>query len=375
MAAGCESRLGPDLVVGAVIVPDGYAASLSAIAVMEGGHPVPDERGLMATARLCNLVRATSVPVLGLISGGASSLLVRPRSPLTLDDKRAVNELLLTCGADIQAMNTVRKHLSEVKGGGLVRYGRTSFVSLILSDVIGDDPAVIGSGPTAADATTYADARAILGRFGIEQLVPTVVLDVLDRGMRGQITETLKPDDPVCRRVRNVVIGSNQTALEAAAGEARRMGLRPRITPTPLAGATGPVARQWLETVWVDLAGTPAFDCYIAGGETTVTVTGTGRGGRNQEFALALASPLAGTDVHILSAGTDGVDGPTDAAGAFVDGSTIRRAQARGLDATAALTNNDSYGFFSALGDLFRPGPTGTNVMDIKIALHPTSSL
>ncbi len=373
MAAGCEVALGPDLVSGAVIVADGCTWPLESISVREAGHPVPDERGEDATARLCQLVSETSTPVLCLVSGGASSLLVRPRPPVTLADKQAVNRLLLSCGANVGEINTVRKHLSRVKGGGLLRQGSSRFVTLVLSDVIGDDPRVIGSGPTAADPTTFADARAILHRYAIERRTPSRAAALLDRGVRGEVPETLKAGEPDCLRVRHLVVGSNRSALEATAEEARRMGLHPRIRPAPLEGATGPAARRWIQEVKADLLGpSPSADCHIAGGETTVTITGTGRGGRNQEFALAIASALAGTDICVLSAGSDGVDGPTDAAGAFVDGSTSKRARDNGLEPDDALANNDSYGFFVALGDLFRPGPTGTNVMDVKIALRPT---
>jgi hydroxypyruvate reductase len=370
MASGCETALGIDCVRGIVIVPQGSAIALRSIRGLEASHPVPDQRAVAATEEVCRLLESDpDGPVVCLISGGASSLLVRPRHPLTLDDKQQTTRLLLASGASIQEANTVRKHLSEVKGGGLLRYaGGRRVVSLILSDVVGDDASVIGSGPTAADRTTFSDALGVLARWGLEAKVPPAVRSLLERGSRGEIPETAKPGGPELERVRNFVIGTNGTALEGAAEEARRLGYRTVISDRSLTGDTTECARRWAAEVLRHQAGEPL--CVLAGGETTVVVKGTGRGGRNQEFALAAAETLAGTEVHVLSAGTDGVDGPTPAAGAFVDGRTVERARDLAIDPRRVLLDNDSYAFFEALHDLFVPGPTGTNVMDIKIALN-----
>ena len=369
MASACEEILGAENVQGHVVVADGCAVKTQAITVTEAGHPLPDKRGVQATRAIVHLVRhpATS-PVLCLISGGASSLLVQPRPPLRLHDKLRTTQLLLDCGADISELNCVRKHLSMVKGGGLVRVARRRLSSLLISDVVGDDPGTIGSGPTAPDATTFAAAWAVLERYDLIQRVPAAVAELLQDGVHGRVPETLKPDSREARRCCNVVIGSNRTALDAAAQAARSAGWNVVVEAQPLTGDTTVAARRFGSRLR-ELAQMGGPLCLLAGGETTVRVRGRGRGGRNQEFALALAREVADAPIAVLSAGTDGVDGPTDAAGAFVDGTTLERARARGLDGEAALTDNDSYTLFAQLGDLFQCGPTGTNVMDVKIAL------
>jgi hydroxypyruvate reductase len=370
MARACEEILGVENVRGLVVVADGCAAATQSIKVVEASHPLPDRRGAQATRRIVHLIKAPPArAALCLISGGASSLLVQPRPPLRLDDKLRTTQLLLNCGADISELNCVRKHLSTVKGGGLARLAGAHLATLLISDVIGDDPGTIGSGPTAPDATTFAEAWAVLERYDLTRRVPAAVAELLRDGMHARAAETLKPDSPEASRCCcNVVIGSNRTALEAAAQAARSAGWNVVIEAQPLTGDTTEAARHCGARLR-ELAqmGTPL--CLLAGGETTVRVRGGGRGGRNQEFALALAAEVANAPIAVLSAGTDGVDGPTDAAGAFVDGTTQQRARARGLDAEAALSHNDSYTFFAQLGDLFRCGPTGTNVMDLKVAL------
>jgi glycerate-2-kinase len=289
-----------------------------------------------------------------------------------LEDKATTTKLLLESGADIHAVNTVRKHLSAVKGGGLLRQTQRRILTLLLSDVIGDETGAIGSGPTAPDDTTFADAWAVLVRHQLDTRVPPSVVRVLHDGMAERSAETVKPEDGEAARCHNVIIGSNRTALEGAAAAARRRGWQVVIEDSPLHGDTTMAARSFAARVRELTArvGERQPLCILAGGETTVQVRGGGRGGRNQEFALAAA--LAGTSGTLLSAGTDGIDGPTDAAGAFVDGTTLQRAHACHLDLDAALQANDSYTAFSRLGDLFRCGPTGTNVMDIKISLMPT---
>lgn len=373
MAAGCEAAVGADRLRGIVITADACAAPLGSIACVEAGHPVPDERGQAATTRLCALLEASTGPVLVLISGGASALLIQPAPPVTLADKIAVNQLLLRCGASIEEVNSVRKHLSMVKGGGLLRVCRSRpLLTLILSDVVGDDPSVIGSGPTFPDPSTYSDARHVLRRHRIDALIPSAVRLRLERGERAEIEETVKPGAAIARGADSVVLGNNRMALDAAAVAAEGLGYRAVVMIEPLIGDTRDAARAWLNHVkrLAQEVGAQPW-CVIAGGETTVAVKGPGRGGRNQEFALTLVDHLAGCRAYVLSAGSDGIDGPTDAAGAFVDGETAARARRQTLDPGAALARNDSYSFFDGLGDLFRCGPTGTNVMDIKIALGP----
>jgi glycerate 2-kinase len=374
MAAACEQVLGARNVSGEVVVADGCGIGLQSIKVTEAGHPVPDVRGEKAAGRLIQLLTEPAVGgILCLIGGGASSLLVRPRPPVSLKDKIRTTELLLECGAEIGEFNTVRKHLSDVKGGGLLRHTRTRIVSLIVSDVVGDDPSTIGSGPTAPDPTTFADAWSVLGRYALTNRVPTTVVEVLKRGLEGQIAETVKPNTTEAALGCNLIVGSNQTALSGAAREARALGWMVNVQDEPLTGDTTVAAlrlgHRIRELKRRRRDGQPL--CVLAGGETTVRVIGKGRGGRNQEFALALVGELADEEIVVLSAGTDGIDGPTDAAGAFVDGTTLQRARRLGLDPQSALRDNNSYAFFSQLGDLYRCGPTGTNVMDIKIALVP----
>jgi hydroxypyruvate reductase len=374
MAAGCEEELGADHVYGLVIAPDGYSRALDAIEVAVASHPVPDDRAVEATEKICRLLqRENRGPVLCLLSGGASSLLVRPIPPVTLEDKRTVTRRLLESGADIRSLNAVRKHLSGVKGGGLLRLtAQRPFSTLILSDVIGDDPSVIGSGPTTPDSSTFADAEAVLDR-GMAGSVPDSVRYLLARGRNGEVRETVKPGDPETSQTYNTVIGSNRTAVSSAAAEAKRLGYGTIVREVPLAGATSDAALDWYEEMQGELRSRPPGRyCLLAGGETVVHVRGAGRGGRNQEFALGLVSMIADTRLAILSAGTDGIDGPTDAAGAFVDGTSAHRAKASGMEARAFLHANDSYTFFHRLGDLFVCGPTGTNVMDLKIAVVST---
>lgn len=370
MALGCERVLGAPNVAGEVVVADGCAVVLQSVAVAAAGHPLPDARGQAAAQRIMQRARESRAGgILCLISGGASSLLVCPRAPLHLRDKIEATRLLLACGADIRELNTVRKHLSAAKGGGLLRIADRPMAALLISDVVGDDPQTIGSGPMAPDATTYADAWAVLERYDLVDRVPANVAALLKDGMDGRVPETVKPHSPEAERCHNVIIGSNRIALEAAAHAARARGWRVHVVDEPVTGDTTHAARGFAALLR-QTARRPL--CVLAGGETTVQIRGKGRGGRNQEFALVLAGEIAGHDAVVLSAGTDGIDGPTPAAGAFVDGTTAERAAAYGLSPNVALADNDSYTFFSRLGDLYTCGPTGTNVMDIKIALLPS---
>lgn len=373
MALGCETILGADRVSGLVITADGCEAPLQSVRCLVAGHPLPDERGLAAARALAKGLERCRGPILFLLSGGASSLLVQPRPPVSLADKIATSARLLACGADIAAFNCVRKHLSLHKGGGLLRCAAGPFHTLILSDVVGDDPSVIGSGPTVPDPTTYLDAWRVLERHGLTSKVPPTVRTLLTQGCEGRVEETVKPADAIAARSAvAAVVGSNRIALEAAAGEASARGWTVRVIEEPLEGDTVAAAITFameIDREVKDARTTGRRTCLIAGGETTVTVRGRGRGGRNQEFALALVERLADRPVTVLSAGSDGIDGPTAAAGAFVDGQSLGRARQIDLDPEPFLADNDSSGFFARMDDLFRPGPTGTNVADLKFAL------
>jgi len=381
-AAGAMARTVADMlgvgVRGDAVAPEG-SGRVGRIAIHEGGHPLPTEPGLTATAVIWQAIGRSPAGtlILVLLSGGASALLVRPVPGLTLGEKALVTARLLASGASIAEMNVVRKHLSAVKGGGLARRtgGRPTW-ALILSDVIGDDVATIGSGPTAPDPSTYADAMAVVARYGLGPCLPASVIGHLREGVAGHRHETPKPGDVCFRLVRNEIVGGNSVALEAAASCSRALGFTPVVCNAPVSGETTEAAARFAVELVRRRQEVRRPTCILAGGETTVRVRGAGRGGRNQEFALAAALVLDGIDgVDLLSAGTDGVDGPTDAAGAFANGKTVGKARARGIDGHVSLATNDSYGFFDALGALFRPGPTGTNVMDIKIALlNPTGA-
>jgi glycerate 2-kinase len=376
MAQAVEEILGDRLESGIVNVKYGYALPLHTVKVKEAGHPVPDKAGLEGTEEIIELLRQTGERdlVICLISGGGSALLPYPAEGLTLEDKQHVTRLLLECGATIHEINAVRKHISKVKGGKLARLAHPStLISLILSDVIGDNLDTIASGPTVPDESTFADCLDILNKYGMEEKVPGAVLKALMDGSRGVIEETPKADDPVFRRTQNVIVGSNILALKAAKQKAQELGYNSLILSSFIEGETREVAKAHTAIAKEILStGNPieAPACIISGGETTVTIRGNGLGGRNQEFALVSAIGIDGLDkTVILSGGTDGTDGPTDAAGAIVDGTTVQRASEIGLDAERYLDENDSYHFFKALGDLIITGPTRTNVMDLRLAL------
>jgi len=368
MARPVARLLGKRIAGGLINVKYGHTARLRRIELNECGHPIPDRAGELGAQRIADLTRQAGPDdlVVCLISGGASALLPLPAPPVTLEEKQETTRLLLHCGANIHELNCVRKHISAVKGGqlGQLAYPAT-VLALILSDVIGDDLDVIGSGPTVPDRSTFAEARAILAKYGIGGKVPAAVRERLS----GNVSETPKPGHKIFENVQNVIVGSNRLAVDAAAQQARALGYHTLVLSTFIEGETRDVARVHAAIAKeIRATGQPVKTpaCVISGGETTVTIRGTGLGGRNQEFALAAALDIAGMkDVVILSAGTDGTDGPTDAAGAIADGTTI----ARGLDAAAFLANNDSYHFFENLGDLIKTGPTGTNVADVRIIL------
>jgi len=342
------------------------------------GHPLPDARGVEAARAAEAMVRGLTADdiVLVLLSGGASALLPAPVPGLSLEDKSAVTARLMRTGAGITELNTVRKHLSRLKGGGLARAAAPArVVTLVLSDVVGDDLSTIASGPTVPDPTTYADARRILDDRGLGSALPASVLRHLEAGARGEVPETPKPRDPVFRRVRTRLIGSNRISVEAAAREARRQGLRPLVLTTRLEGEAREVARALVAILRECVeSGSPAAPpvCLLAGGETTVTVLGDGRGGRNQEMAVAAADLLQAFPVEAVAAflATDGIDGASEAAGGVADRTSVARAQARGLAPPSRfLAASHSSGFLAPLGDLILTGPTGTNVVDLGVLL------
>jgi hydroxypyruvate reductase/glycerate 2-kinase len=381
MAAGAEGALLGllDRVTGVVNVPAEAVRPLQAIrlhAARPAGTNFPTAEGVAGARQMLDLLShaGPNDVALCLLSGGGSALLPAPADGITLEDKQQVTRLLHACGATINEMNCVRKHLSAVKGGRLAQAftGRALF-SLIISDVIGDPLDVIASGPTAPDPTTFADARAILDQFGLTTRVPTSVMRRLAEGAAGRIAETPKA---LSTNVHNIILGNNARSLAAAAREAERLGYRVLNLGAFIEGETRHVAVAFAGIVRSMRAdGIPLRPpaCLLSGGETTVTLSqGNGLGGRNQEFVLAAALKLGADglrDAVILSAGTDGEDGPTDAAGAVADAETLRKAATLGLDPGAFLARNDAYHLFAATGDLLRSGLTGTNVMDVRVIL------
>lgn len=366
LARGLEAVLGDRIDSGLVLVKHGHAQPLSHIRVLEGGHPVPDEAGLDGTRKLMQAVEASGADdtMFFVLSGGASALLVEPAAGLSFADLQAANQLLVNGGAQIDEINAVRKHLSAVTGGRLRQRAKCkTFCTLAISDVIGDSPAAIGSGPTVADPSTFAECLAIVGRYELREALPRAVMELLERGKAGLVDETPKDLRPGTYRI----VASNRLSVDAAARAARERGCQVEILTTEMRGHTHDAAHRFAAAL--RHAATARTDAtplvLLAGGETTLPVTGSGRGGRNQEFALIAALDLQDLgNVALLSAGTDGTDGPTDAAGGFVDGSTVPRALALGLDPQDFLRRQDSYALLDALGDLHRTGPTGTNVMD-----------
>jgi hydroxypyruvate reductase len=380
MAVALHAILGERLSGGLIVTKHGHAdlgrgagvEDCGPVEVVEAAHPVPDEAGVEGAGRMAALLAGTSARdlVLAVISGGGSALLTLPATGLALSDLQETTNLLLRSGADIVELNTVRKHLSRIKGGGMACLaGEATVAGLVLSDVVGDPLDAIASGPLSPDHTTFADAWAVLKRYGLTEKVPQVVRQRLEAGCAGLIPDTPKPAGVLFQRVQTAIIGSNRLAAEAAVEAARARSLNAVLLSTFVEGEARHVARVAVglakEMVAYNRpASRPA--CLVWGGETTVTVKGTGLGGRNQELALAAALAMEGLPgIVLLALGTDGTDGPTDAAGAVATGQTLARARSLGLDAEACLENNDAYHFFDALGDLIRTGPTGTNVNDL----------
>ncbi len=376
MAAAVEGLLGERIDRGAIVVKTGHALPLDRIEVTEAAHPIPDRAGRAGAARIAEILEEAgpTTLVISLISGGGSALLPLPAEGITLDEKQRVTDLLLAAGAEIGEINAVRKHISAIKGGQLARRAfPATVVNLMLSDVVGDRVDVIASGPAVPDASTYADAHAVLVRHHLAGRVQGNVLDHLERGVAGEIAENPAAGDPVFARCFNAVIAGNRVALHACAAAARARGWRTTLLSSTVEGETREVARVHAAIAReVRASGNPIAPpaCIVSGGETTVTVSGRGRGGRNQEFALAAALDLDGLEgVAVFSAGTDGTDGPTDAAGGIAFGDTVARIRAGNRSARAHLDDNDAYPILDALGDLVRTGPTGTNVMDVHLIL------
>jgi len=376
MAKAIEELLGDRLTGGIVNVKYAHTVPLDIVKINEAAHPVPDDAGLQGTNEITELLKETQENdlVFCLISGGGSALLFSPAGNLTLEDKQTVTKSLLECGATIHEINSIRKQISSVKGGRLAELVYPStLISLILSDVIGDDLDVIASGPTVPDSHTFHDCRNIIEKYKLGQRVPKRVIDYIEMGCSGKIEDTPKAESPIFKRTQNAIVGSNILAVSAAKEKAEELGYNSMILSTFIHGETEEVAKVHTAISKEILSsGNPVKKpaCIISGGETTVTIEGKGQGGRNQEFVLAAALDIDGLDnVVVLSGGTDGNDGPTDAAGAIADGTTISRANDLGLDAYKYLCENNSYNFFKPLDDLLITGPTNTNVMDLRIVL------
>lgn len=375
LARGLEAVLGDRIDGGVVLVKHGHAQPLRRIRVVEGGHPMPDAAGLAGTQQVLQTVEAAAEgdTMFFVLSGGASALLVEPAAGLSFADLQSANRLLVNSGAQIDEINAVRKHLSAVTGGRLRQRAKcTTFCTLAISDVIGDSPAAIGSGPTVTDPSTFADCVAIVDRYALRSALPRAVVEYIERGAAGLVADTPKDTSGLFQSSSYRIVASNRISIDAAARAAREQGCRVEVLTTEMQGHTHEAAHRFSaalrQAASVRKDATPIV--LLAGGETTLAVEGSGHGGRNQEFALVAAFDLQGLDnVALLSAGSDGTDGPTDAAGAFVDGSTVARARALGLDPQAFLRRHDSYPLLHALGDLHRTGPTGTNVMDLTIGL------
>jgi hydroxypyruvate reductase len=377
MARALEDMAGDRIAQGRINVKYGFSEPLERTEIVEADHPVPDQQGVDGTRAIMELLGQAGEGdlVISLISGGGSALLPRPAGRIRLEEKQAVTRKLLECGASIDEINAVRKHISGSKGGQMARAAAPAVtVNLMLSDVVGDRMDVIASGPFVPDSSTFQEAWHILDRYGLVEGLPEAVREHLAQGRDGRIPDTPKAGDPAFEGVTNLIIGSNIQALERAAREAENLGYASLILSSMIEGETRDVAkvhaavgREILKT------GRPLAPpaCVISGGETTVTIRGKGKGGRNQEFGLAAALEVAGLPprIAILSGGTDGNDGPTDAAGALVDPTSVERGRTAGLEAEAHLDDNDAYPYLKATGDLLMTGPTRTNVMDVRLIL------
>jgi len=344
------------------------------IQILYGGHPIPNRQSMESTKKLTSFLKEVNENdlIINLISGGGSALMTLPYEGITLDDIKYLTNILLKSGATIEEINTIRKHIDMIKGGGLARMTYPAHMeTLILSDVLGDQISMIASGPTSIDQTTYSDAWRIINKYNIKNEIPESIINHLIKGMQGEAQETVKSGDDVLRKITNNVIGSLATAITSAEKAAKDSGYNTVILSTKLIGEAREVGKVLgsLLTNMVEsdhLIKKPA--CVIAGGETTVTILGNGKGGRNQELALGAVGQIDNLrDCCLISIATDGEDGPTDAAGAFVTGRTKSRAKEKGLDHEQYLANNDAYNFFNITDNLVKIGPTGTNVNDLQL--------
>ncbi len=372
MAKATEDILGDRLTAGVINTKYGYLADTKIVRINEAGHPLPDVAGMAGAKQMVDLASEASEGdlVICLISGGGSALMTLPVEGITLEDMEALTSALLRCGATINEINTIRKHISQIKGGNLSRVAYPAeVVSLILSDVVGNPLDVIASGPTVPDSSSYAQAWEIVERYDLVDELPRSVVEQLRKGTEGIRPETPKKGDPLFAKTHNLIIGSNEIAAQAALAEAQDAGFRTMLLSTYVEGEAREVAHVFCAIAKEILHSSQPIQspaCVVAGGETTVTIRGEGKGGRNQELALAAAMQLGDLDdVMIIALATDGTDGPTDAAGAIADGSTLRRARQKKLLARDYLANNDSYNFFDQLDDLLITGPTNTNVNDL----------
>jgi len=377
MAKAMEGLLGDKIDNGIIVVKYDHGLSLKKIETVEASHPIPDENGERGASDILRLLSGTGEKdlIICLISGGGSALLVQPHKGITLQDIQTASAELLACGATIDEINTVRKHLSSIKGGQLAKAAYPStLITLMLSDVVGDPMDIIASGPTVPDESTFEDAYAIIQKYTLEEKIPNIVCGFLRSGKMGEIEETPKNGNKIFDNTQNVIVGSNKIALDAAEKRAKDLGYNTIVLSSLVEGESRDVAKFFAAIAKeVSRTGTPVSKpaCIIAGGETTVTIRGKGKGGRNQEFALSAAMEIEGFEgVVILSAGTDGTDGPTDATGAIVDSNTCKDARKKfRLNPDEFLNKNDSYNFFKKTGEHIITGPTMTNVMDIMISL------
>jgi len=378
MARALEDRLGERLHAGLVVVKEGHAEPTRIVQVLEAGHPVPDDRAVEAGRRILALAHRAREDdlVFCVLSGGGSALLEMPAPGIPLDDLQATTQVLLACGATIHEINVLRKHLSQIKGGQLARAVHPAWlVTLVLSDVVGNPLDVIASGPTVPDASTWQDAWAVVTRYGLEERLPPAVVARLRAGLRGQVPETPKPGDPVFERTCTLVVADNAQAAQAAREQAASLGYHALVLTTYLEAQAAEVGKMLAALgKEVLLRGNPvsAPACLVLGGESTVVLgEHPGKGGRNQEVALAAALALEGVDRHIQVAAlaTDGTDGPTDSAGGLVDGTTCARARAQGMEPLDHLRRHDAYPLLQRVGDMLFTGPTRTNVNDLYVVL------
>jgi glycerate-2-kinase len=372
-----EELLGENLERGDIIVKYDHLADLQKVDIHEAAHPVPDENGLKSTELLLNNLNdlTESDCVFVLLTGGGSALLESLPQEISLDDLQKLSSVLLQCSATIHEINCIRKHISMIKGGQLARkIYPARCITLALSDVIGDDLSVIASGPTNPDPSTYDDALAILDKYEVSDKIPSVILTHLKKGAEGKIPETPKQNDKEFEQVTNIVIGNNRLALDRAKEKAELLGFHSIILTSMLDGEAKEIAKaigSIIKEIQLTDTPIPKPACVLLGGEPTVKIKGKGKGGRNQELALAVAMTRIEKPFVCVSVGSDGTDGPTDAAGAVVDHTTLARGEAKDLNALEYLRNNDAYNYFTPLGDLIITGPTGTNVMDVVFALVP----